>query len=1002
MAANEQPKPPELLYAGWDLLTGGADAGIAPISLPTNKVAYALNCTFRGGYVTNRPAFSQISLNLDTGINLTGMIPQGACYYAPDFGQQSIMAQMGGRLYQFVIGEDGSAYVYDRTVKVYPGGTSFQFEYAQTNITTSTTTTSTYVVFVTNLNDSSGAAYPPNTVLYSDPSYISPISVQAAITATAGFGPHGQAQATYTGTITFPASFVIPSGFVGTNKIYINFSPANNSPSPLTFQWTVLAVYGQTATVQAIEDSTGTIVSSNYIIPAGTTVSYVTAPAPQQAIATLLQQFVAPVITGNGPVYINIPYPGLVGDVITIGNGQYRVTNFQTINQINTSTTSTTSVNQNSAQPSGQIFGFTYDTNPSYFGQAWLWQTENYIVVNNGVNRPILFDGIASRRAITATYSGQTAGPFALPRNGESVPIILSTPFTDAVGTFINVAPIGLYPFLMQVIATNVGGNPNVVTAVNITGQSQSGSSIPIATMVNSTASPEYSGVITTGVAAMPAQGSPVTLAVSPPFNGQVGDTILLTDGTGPNTTYEFLVTAIQSGGVVIIATNVTAPVGLILQPGYPVISQNTIPNELPIGRMGAYVQGRNWISTVDGNAFIASDQVGDSSGTAQFNYRDAVLKWSINTTNFAVPGGAGRINCIIALSSLDASLGQGPLQILCDNDIFTCSAPNNAAQWATTTTPILSESAIGFGGCGQDACAVVNGDLILKSTDATVHSFRLVREDFEKWGILPISQELNPLIKQENTELIQYAEFQEADNRCLMGAQPIESGGLVYSQGLYALDYDVSSSLQEKLPPIYDGVWKGLNFMRMVGGVFGKRQRVFCLSWNYTANQPELWEILQDGTQDEPIAGANAIVWSFDTGVFFASDENKYMPKRLESGELYVSNLVGTATIQVWYRPDFDQCWHEWSTITLCADNVSTNPAVIDVDQYRMRIGLGKPTAFDCDPTVNKKAQDGRFFQMRAQVTGSLTIMGGILACSPQPQPLYPTPPPPEGPLPK
>lgn len=997
-AASDQPKPPELLYSGFDLLTGGMDAGIAPISIPQNKVAYALNCTFRGGYVTNRPPFSQIALNLDAGVNLTGMIPQGACYYSPDFGQQSIVAQMGGRLYQFVIAEDGSAYVYDRTIKVYPGGSSFQFEYAQTNSTTTTTTTSTYVVFVTNINDGSGASYPPGTVLYSDPSYIAPISIASNIVYTP---PVGGGPVIYNGTITFPASYVIPLGFVGNNKILINYSPPGNNLVTPSAQWNVLAVYGQTATIRLTASSTGQFASSNFTIPAGTTISYVIAPSPQQSLTKMTQQLIAPVVGGSSPVYITTAYPGSVGDVITIGNGQYTVTNFQTINQVNTSTTGGTSVNQTVAQSNSQVFGFTYDPNPSTLNQAWLWQTENYVVVQNGFNRPVFFDGIASRRSITATYQGLTAGPFVLPRNGEPASILLSTPFTDAVGTFINLAPIGLYPLLMQVVATNVGGSQFVIEAVNVTGQSSTGQTVPLGTPINSTASPSYSGIITTGIAAMPAQGSPVTLALSPPFNGAVGDTILLTDGTGSNTSYEFLVTSIQAGGTIIIATNVSAPLNLILNAGYPVISENTVPNELPIGRMGAYVQGRNWISNVNGNAFIASDQVGDSSGTAQVNSRDAVLKWSINTTQFSVPGGAGKINCIIALSSLDASLGQGPLQILCDNDIFTCSAPNNSTQWATVTTPILSESAIGFGGCGQDAAQVVNGDLIVKSTDASIHSFQLVREDFEKWGIFPISQELNPLIKQENTELIEYADFQEADNRCLMGALPYETSGVIYSQGLYALDYDVASSLQEKLPAVYDGVWKGLNFMKIIGGVFGRRQRVFFLAWNFTSNQPELWEVLIDGTEDNSLTAPIPITWAFETGVFFGSDKDKYQPKRLESGEIYISNLVGSATITAWYRPDFDQCWHAWSTITVCADNLANNPAVLDVDQYRMRLGLGKPTAFDVDPTVGKKAQDGRFFQVRIQVTGSLTVMGGIVTCSNQTQPLYATIPAPEGPLP-
>ena len=126
-------------------------------------------------------------------------------------------------------------------------------------------------------------------------------------------------------------------------------------------------------------------------------------------------------------------------------------------------------------------------------------------------------------------------------------------------------------------------------------------------------------------------------------------------------------------------------------------------------------------------------------------------MKWSQNTTHFNIPGEAGEINCIVALNTLDASLGQGPLQILCDNDIFTCSAPTDATTWASLTTPILAESVIGFGGTGQNAAIVSNGDLLFKSSDGTIHSLKLARQDFNQWGNLPISQEMNRVVYQEN-----------------------------------------------------------------------------------------------------------------------------------------------------------------------------------------------------------------------------------------------------------
>jgi hypothetical protein len=936
VAEKEQSR---LVFDGFSVLTGGMDSGIAPLSLTKDKFAYGTNTTVRGGYITHRPGYQlqNLLLNLPQGFALANQLFQTATYYKPDFGSESIVAMIGGRIYQFIPDTTYNMYVYDRTIQ----------------------------------------------------------------------------------------------------EVVVN---------------------------NIVEE---------------------------------------------------------------------------------------------------------YDTNPATLPQGWSWQSENYVIFNNGVNRSIIFNGISSRRAVTPSFVGTVTESFVIPAVGASVNIILSGPYLDAIGQFIQVSPLDYYPFLMQVTAVN----GSTVMATNIDGWSAAGQIVPILAPVESVSNPTYFTTVL-GMT-LPAQGSPVTFGVATGYTGAVGDTLLLTDGTGPLTTIQLTVTAFTGGSApTITATNVTGLSGYIVPDGSPLLSQSTVPAELPVGRMGAYVEGRNWISLPSGTEFIASDQVGDSSGTQQYNFRDAVLKWSINTTEFPIPGGAGQINCIIALSALDASLGQGPLQILCDNDVFTCSAPDNAALWATTTTPILFESIIGWGGTGQNAAAVVNTDLITKSDDGTIHSLRLTRDDFNEWGNLPISKEVNRIIMQENDDLLSYITAAAADNRLLMSCAPIDSGNGVYSQGLIALDYDVTSSLQGKLPSVYDGVWKDLNALQVVTGIFNNVARAFAFCLNTATNTVEVWEILTLGTADGnfkttiippvttttgttvtiPVAGItytgtpdptatvnvtpgtiytitpgvneNGMVlvngsqvvtlatgtpvtitaqgatilfqypnlvpvgatyhggiysvlgqflspntnynlvfgtyelefenagtpatltasgsfntgptvgvlltgmnlqpvtallyveatgltltatitsgmsvttttpgssttvpiqvpidWSFETAVMFQDikEKGKFDPIKLEGGEVYVSDLVGSATLSAWYRPDFDECWHPWRTVNLCADN-----SVSTTGQYRIRVGLGKPDEPPCDPTVNKSPRDGRFFQFRFEITGHLVFMNAIFAASIQPQ---------------
>lgn len=733
-------------------MDGGMDSGIEPVELKKNQFAYGKNTTCRGLFLTHRPAYRKIKLNLDTGVSLGTSRFQGATYYQPDIGSESIISQIGGRLYQFLPDSSGNAGVYDRTVKNFFSGSSTQFN---------------------------------------------------------------------------------------------------------------------------------------------------------------------------------------------------------------------------------------YDPNPANVSTAWLWQAENYVIVEDGQSRPVIFNGVSSVRSLTPSFVGTATESFVVPQIGQPVIITLNSPYLDAVGTYIQVSALNIFSFLMQVISIN----GNTITAVNVTGLSAANAIIPISTPILSTNSPIYAGVVSVAIPApgIPAVGASFQISVFPAFVGKVGDDIILTDGTGSLTAYTLHVTAIAGGGSgLITVTNVNAPFGtptpgngVIVNVGYPVISASTVPGGLPIGRMGAYVQGRNWISSPDGKSFIASDLVGSSSGTAALNFRDSVLKWSQNTTKFVIPGGAGTINCIIALGALDASLGQGPLQILCDNQIFTASAPTDATTWASLKTPILPVSIIGFGGVGQNAAVVSNGDLILKSGDTTIHSLKLARQDFNQWGNLPISSELNRITNQENVGELSKITFGIADNRALLSCSPIDSAGGIYSQGLVALDFDTTSNLQGKLPSVYDGVWQDLNVLQIVTGKFSKVDRTFVFHLNTTTSQVELWEILTDGTADSsfdengnPVT--TPIVWPFESPLIFNAVKGKgeFDLVQLKEGEIYFSHLVGQAKITVWYRPDFDVCWHKWHSFTVV--NNCPNPS------YFMRAGLGEPTSKSLSSSLNSHpATVARFFQTRIEVVGSLIFQG-------------------------
>lgn len=615
------------------------------------------------------------------------------------------------------------------------------------------------------------------------------------------------------------------------------------------------------------------------------------------------------------------------------------------------------------------------DPNPANIRQAWLWQSENYIFSNNGISRTLIFDGVEMSRSDSPTFIGKTTQPFVIPAIGHTVIIHLDANFTDEVGRFVQIVPFGLFPFLVKVTAVS-GAD---ITVQNVDGGSSGaeiGATVPSNAIAESVLDPLYAGV-TTSLFRPPRPGDTVTFSIIPAFNGSVGDVVVLGDGTGSIPTYELTVTQIGSGGLQLTATNNLTSDGRTIVPvGFPILSQKLQPAQLPVGRMGAYVQGRNWISMPDGKAFIAGDLVGSSSGTQELFFRDAVTNWSQNTTKFPVPGGAGQINCIIALSALDASLGQGPLQILCDNDIFTCSASTDATTWASTTTPILSESMIGWGGVGQNAAVIANADLIVKSGDGTLHSLRLARTDFNQWGNLPISTEMTRVLQGENTTLFSFITHTLFQNRALSSCQPLQSKVGVYSQGTISLDFFETSSLQGKGPSVYDGVWKDLNVLQYVSGKFNRVDRTFAFVANTTTNTIELWEIVPDLLFDDDGSGVQKpITWSFESPVIFnhVKEKSEFELIQLKEAELYFSDLVGEASFKVYWRQDYSTCWHLYHKFTI--KNSRKEPS------YFMRAGCGEPNIQDLSDALDSTpANVARFFQFRIEISGSL-IFKGFLA---------------------
>lgn len=556
--------------------------------------------------------------------------------------------------------------------------------------------------------------------------------------------------------------------------------------------------------------------------------------------------------------------------------------------------------------------------------QCWLWQAENYVFWNDGINLPVFFNGTTTARS-----------------NGTPAPAPPAQTYTVATDFVIP----GNYNGLTQTVAITLTGN--------FTGPN--GDSIVLSP---GTASP-LSGSITAG------SGTPNITAQFAFINN------------GPN--YR-----VAAGTQLIDVTVTPVPVA-----------------QFPVGRMGAYGRGRVWMCLANGKDFVAGDIVSGPSGTKALNFRDAVLNITENAFlvgggTFTIPGSIGDIRAMIFTAQLDAALGQGPLMVFTPSHVFSCNAPVDRLTWQTLTNPILTEAAIGNGGLGQNSTFLVNSDTHSRSIDG-IRSLILASQDFQTWIRTPISHEVERVLSRDNQSLLAFGSGVFFDNRTLMTVSPISTTQGVYHQALVVLNTDLITTVREKHPPAYDGVWPGMNVFQMLTGQFSQVERCYQFSYNPVLQTLELWELLPSSASEVERNPNTSIIddsgqsieWWFEAGnLFRENDPARRTFKRLANGEIFVDQLVGRVDFQSFYRPDQWACWVPWLSWSECAQQgEGLQPG------FKPRMGLGEPSGTPCDSFTNRPFREFYSMQFKLVVIGQCRFLGARFAAIVLPEPTFAPP---------
>lgn len=434
-----------------------------------------------------------------------------------------------------------------------------------------------------------------------------------------------------------------------------------------------------------------------------------------------------------------------------------------------------------------------------------------------------------------------------------------------------------------------------------------------------------------------------------------------------------------------------------ITDPGVASGTPNT--NEIPAAGPMDYYMNRIWYA--QGRTYSAGDIVGGPSGVIIPSHVDSILNVTENPLcvggdGFSVPSGTGNIRCLTHTSNINATLGEGQLMIFTRKDVFAMTVPVTRSDWVgadTNARPLQTVVQMNNGAVNARSMVAVNGDLFFQSFEPSIRSLVIAMRYYDQWGNTPISINENRILAFNDRGLMRFASGILFDNRVLQCVLPFETPVGVAHKAVVPLNFDVISTLDTKLPPVWEGMYEGLDILELVSSDFAGRERAFAIAWSEEEQNIQLWELTNYSKTDRD---DNRVAWYIETPAYTWGDE--FQLKKLVSAELWIDKLFGKVFFEVDYRVDGDPCWypwHKWNDCTsrsTCEDvhNPSASPyCEPHRESFRQTVTLPKPQPV-CEAASGRPTYIGYQFQVRIRIKGWCRIRGLLLKAEKVEQKLY------------
>lgn len=430
--------------------------------------------------------------------------------------------------------------------------------------------------------------------------------------------------------------------------------------------------------------------------------------------------------------------------------------------------------------------------------------------------------------------------------------------------------------------------------------------------------------------------------------------------------------------------------------------------NELPPASSMDYYMGRIWYA--QGRAFAAGDIVDGPSGTGTYALRDSIISvtenpLAIGGDGFAVPSNAGTIRAIKHTANINSQLGQGSLYVFTRKSIYQLQVPVSRSDWiatsntssATSQYPLLTVALISNGSVNDRSIVPVNGDLFYQSLDPAIRSFSVSVRNFQQWGNVPVSINETRILAFNDRALMQFGSGVYFDNRLIQTAAPYTSPVGVAHKALIPLNFDVISTFEQTLPPVWEGMYEGLNYLELASADFGGRQRAFSFVWSDLKSEYQLWELTDASRFDyAPAAPSNhRVTWYVEFPAFTWNREMDL--KKLVTAELWVDKIFGDVQFKMEYRPDGDPCWYQWHEWKRCTAKTSCEtvhepvcyPLVPLRESFVQTMTLPEPKDV-CESVSGRPARVAYQIQCKLTIIGYCRVRGLFLHALPVERTLF------------